>query len=263
MTAIEVPHRIDGRDDAPALILSNSLGSTMAMWDPQVGPLAEHFRVVRYEHRGHGDAPVPPGPYELDELGGDLVALMDRLGIERAHVAGLSLGGMVGMWMGINAPERVDRLVLLCTSAMLSKDHDWGERARLVREGGTEAIADAVGARWFTPEFVEREPELTTRMKQMIIDTPDEGYAGCCGAIEQMDLIPELQRIQAPTLVIAGAEDPATPPRHSERMAELIPDARLEVVEHAAHLATVEQPEVVTALMRDHLLAGRVGAPAR
>jgi 3-oxoadipate enol-lactonase len=206
---------------------------------------------------------VPAGRYDLDELGADLLALMDRLGIERAHVAGLSLGGMVGMWMGINAPERVDRLVLLCTSAMLSDDHDWAERARLVREGGTEAIADAVSARWFTPEFVEREPELTARMKQMILDTPAEGYAGCCGVIEQMDLIPDLGRIQAPTLVIAGADDPATPPRHAERMAQLIPDARLEVLDRAAHLANVEQPEAVTALMREHLLGGRAGGPAR
>jgi 3-oxoadipate enol-lactonase len=263
MSAVEVPHRIDGREDAPTLILSNSLGSTTAMWEPQVEPLSADFRVVRYDHRGHGESPVPPGPYDLDELGADLLALMDRLEIERAHIAGLSLGGMVGMWMGINAPERVDRLVLLCTSAMLSQDHDWDERARLVREGGTEAVADAVAARWFTPEFVEREPELTTRMKQMILDTPAEGYAGCCGVIQRMDLLPELERIQAPTLVIAGADDPATPPSHAERMAQLIPDARMAVVEHAAHLANVEQPAAVTGLIREHLLGARAGDLAR
>jgi len=263
MSAVEVPHRIEGRDDAPALILSNSLGSTTAMWDPQVGSLGEHFRIVRYDHRGHGAAPVPPGPYSLDDLGGDVLALLDDLGIERAHFAGLSLGGMVGMWLGINAPERVDRLALLCTSAMLANDHDWAERARLVRAGGTEAVADAVGARWFTPEFWEREPELASRMKQMIVDTPADGYAGCCDAIAQMDFLPELESIDAPTLVIAGADDPATPPRHAERMAELIPGARLEVVDRAAHLANVERPEAVTPLMLEHLLAGRPEATAR
>ena len=254
MTAIEVPHRIDGRDDAPALILSNSLGSTMAMWDPQVGPLAEHFRVVRYEHRGHGDAPVPPGPYELDELGGDLVALMDRLGIERAHVAGLSLGGMVGMWMGINAPERVDRLVLLCTSAMLARDHDWPLRARTVREKGTGAVAQAVVERWFTPGYAEAHPDVAEHMREMVADTPAEGYASACDAIAAMDLVEDLTRVTAPTLVIAGREDPATPPRHGEQIAGQIPGARLELVD-AAHLASYERPDEVTELLLSHLEA--------
>jgi 3-oxoadipate enol-lactonase len=257
MSTVEVPHRIDGREDAPVLLLSNSLGSTMEMWDPQVERLADDFRIVRYDHRGHGAAPVPPGPYDLDDLGGDALALMDRLGLERVHFAGLSLGGMLGMWLGINAPERVDRLALLCTSAMLADDHDWAARAALVRAEGTEAVADAVVERWFTAPFREANPELTARMRGMIAATPSEGYAGCCGAIERMDHLPNLHAIRSPTLVIAGAEDPATPPRHAERMAELIPGARLEVVEQAAHLANFEQPDIVSGLLREHLLAAR------
>ncbi|MEA2322731.1 MAG: 3-oxoadipate enol-lactonase [Solirubrobacteraceae bacterium] len=257
MSVVEVPHRIDGREDAPVLLLSNSLGSTMEMWDPQVQRLSDDFRIVRYDTRGHGAAPVPPGPYGLDDLGGDVLALMDRLGLDRVHFAGLSLGGMLGMWMGLNAPERLDRLALLCTSAMLSQDHDWAARAALVRAEGTEAVADAVVERWFTPAFREANPEVNARMRAMIAATPSEGYAGCCGAIERMDFLAELRNVRAPTLVIAGADDPATPPRHAEKMAELIPGARLEVVEQAAHLANFEQPEIVTELLREHLLAAR------
>jgi 3-oxoadipate enol-lactonase len=162
---------------------------------------------------------------------------------------------MVAMWMGINAPDRVDRLALLCTSAMLSDDHDWAERARLVRAGGTRAIADAVVARWFTPQFAEANPEVSDEMRAMIAATPAEGYAGCCAVIEHMDLLSELEEIEAPTLVIAGEDDPATPPRHAEQIAGLIgSSARLEVVPHAAHLANYEQPGTVNALLREHLL---------
>jgi 3-oxoadipate enol-lactonase len=251
---VEVPHRIDGRDDAPPLMLSNSLGSTSDMWDPQIPALSERFRVIRYEIRGHDGAPAPDGSYSIADLGGDAIALMDRLGIDRAHFAGLSLGGMTGMWLAVNAPERIDRLVLLCTSAMLSADHDWPLRARTVREQGTAAVADAVVERWFTPAFRDANPQLVARMRTMVADTPPQGYAGCCDAIGAMDLLADLDAVRAPTLVIAGAEDPATPARHAERIAERIPGARLEIVP-AAHLANYERPDEVTALMLSHLEA--------
>jgi 3-oxoadipate enol-lactonase len=254
VTPIEVPHRIDGPEDAPPLVLSNSLGSTSEMWDPQIPALTERFRVIRYEVRGHDGAPVPAGPYALGDLGGDLVALLDRLGVARAHVAGLSLGGMTGMWLAINAPERVDRLALLCTSAMLSTEHDWPLRARTVREQGTGAVAPAVVERWFTPAFREANPDLAARMQAMCAATPPEGYAGCCDAIGAMDLLADLHRVRAPTLVVAGTEDPATPPHHAERIAERIPGARLALVP-AAHLANYERPDEVTALLVDHLEA--------
>jgi 3-oxoadipate enol-lactonase len=254
MTAIEVPYRVDGAEDAPPLVLSNSLGSTSEMWDPQVPALSERFRLIRYEHRGHGDAPVPPEPYDLDDLGGDVVALLDRLGIERTDFCGLSLGGMVGMWLGINAPERIRRLVLLCTSPMLSREHDWALRGRTVREQGTGAVAEAVVERWFTPRYAEEHPDTVARMRAMVTETPATGYAGCCGAIERMDLVPELGSVRAPTLVVAGTEDPATPPPHAEVIAEHIPDCRMELVP-AAHLASWERPDEVTRLILSHLEA--------
>jgi 3-oxoadipate enol-lactonase len=254
MTAIEVPYRVDGAEDAPPLVLSNSLGSTSEMWDPQVPALSERFRLIRYEHRGHGDAPVPPEPYDLDDLGGDVVALLDRLGIERSDFCGLSLGGMIGMWLGINAPERIRRLVLLCTSPMLSREHDWALRGRTVREQGTGAVAEAVVERWFTPRYAEEHPDTVARMRAMVTETPATGYAGCCGAIERMDLVPELGSIRAPTLVVAGTEDPATPPPHAEVIAEHIPDCRMELVP-AAHLASWERPDEVTRLILSHLEA--------
>ena len=253
MNAIEVSYDITGPDDEPVLVLSNSLGSTSAMWDPQVPTLAERLRVVRYEHRGHGGSPVPPGPYSLDDLGADALALLDRLDLERVHWCGLSLGGMVGMWLAINAPERIDRLVLCCTSARLGPPEMWAQRAETVRAQGVEAIADAGLERWLTPGFIERDPDQAAEVRAMLVATPDEGYAGCCAAIEHMDLIPELGAVRAPTLVIAGRQDPATPPEHGERIAAGIPGARLELVD-AAHLATIEQPDVMSDLIAGHLL---------
>ena len=254
MSAVDVPHRIDGPDGAPVLVLSNSIGSTSAMWDPQVAALAEHFRVVRYETRGHAGAPVPDGPYTLDDLGGDVVALLDRLGAERAHFAGLSLGGMTGMWLGVNAPERIDRLVLLCTSAMLARDTDWSARAKTVREEGTGAIAAATVERWFTPDWIRAHPDEAERWRETIAATPAEGYAGCAEAIGAMDLEDDVADVRAPTLVIAGIHDPATPPPHGELIADRIPDARLELVD-GAHLSNYERPDEVTALLLEHLEA--------
>jgi 3-oxoadipate enol-lactonase len=253
-SAVEVPYRVDGPEHAPVLVLSNSLGSTSAMWDPQVPALTERFRLVRYEIRGHDSAPVPDGPYSLDDLGGDVVALLDRLGLERVSFAGLSLGGMTGMWLGVNAAERIDRLVLICTSAMLSKEHDWPLRARTVREKGTGAVAEAVVERWFTPAYVAANPDVAERMRAMVAGTPAEGYAGCCDAIDAMDLVADIARVRAPTLVIAGREDPATPPPHAEQIVGKIAGARLELVD-AAHLASYERSDEVTALVLDHLEA--------
>jgi 3-oxoadipate enol-lactonase len=254
VSTVEVPHKIDGPDDAPVLVLSNSIGSTSAMWDPQIGPLSERFRVVRYETRGHAGAPVPGGPYALGQLGGDVIALLDRLDVERAHFAGLSLGGMTGMWLGVNAPERIDRLVLLCTSAMLARDVDWPGRARTVRAEGTQAVAEGTVERWFTARFRQSNPEVTERWRATIAATPAEGYAGCAEAIGTMDLEDEIAAVRAPTLVIAGRHDPATPPPHGELIASRIPGARLEIVD-GAHLSNIECSDEVTALMLDHLEA--------
>jgi 3-oxoadipate enol-lactonase len=237
-----------------ALVLSSSLGTTSALWDGQMPALERHLRVVRYEHRGHGDSDVPPGPYTVEELAGDVIELLDRLELERVSFCGLSLGGMVGMSLALQAPERVDRLVLCCTSAYLGPPETWFERARLVRAEGVAAVADAVLGRWFTETFHAEQPQLVARFRHMLVSTPREGYAACCEAVGQWDARDLLHAVSAPTLVIAGAEDPATPPEHGQLTADRIPEARLVVVAEAAHLANVEQPDAFNEALLDHLL---------
>jgi 3-oxoadipate enol-lactonase len=257
VSAVAVSYTEAGPADAPVVVLSNSLGATRAMWDPQVPALAERYRVITYDTRGHGESPVPAGPYSLDDLVDDLVALLDEVGAERAHVAGLSLGGMTGMRLAAREPARVHRLALLCTSAFIGPEAGYADRARLVRAEGTGKVAPAVVERWFTPEFREREPDLVARMEAMIAGTPDEGYAGCCEAIAAMDLRPDLPRISAPTLVISGWQDPATPPEHQQAIADAIPGAELITVSPGAHLANIEQAlQVIGALLGHFDTAG-------
>jgi 3-oxoadipate enol-lactonase len=242
-----------GPENAPVLLMGSSLGTSMDMWDSQLA-LAERLRIVRFDHRGHGRSPVPPGPYEIADLGRDVLELMDALEIERASYCGLSIGGMVGIWLGANAPERIERIVLICTSAHLPPAEGWAERAAKVRAADTvEVVADAVVARWLTPAYAEAHPELVAELRAMLVATDPEGYASACGAIERMDLRDQLGRIAAPTLVISGAGDEATPPEHQELIAAAIRGARLETIEPAAHLAAVEQPARVNELIADHL----------
>ncbi len=238
----------DGRHDAPVLLLGGSLGSTVDMWLPQVPRLSRRMRVVRFDHRGHGGSPVPAGPYTVADLGRDVLELLDHLGVHRAHYAGLSLGGMVGMWLAAHAPERVDQLALLSTAAYLPPAQGWLDRAAAVRAGGMQAVAGAVVQRWFTEAFHDRE-----RYETMLRSIPADGYAACCEAIAALDLRPALASIRARTLVIAGAQDPATPPSLSREITAGIPGARLVIVEGAAHLSNVEQPEQVTALLAEFL----------
>ncbi|HEX7746121.1 MAG TPA: 3-oxoadipate enol-lactonase [Micromonosporaceae bacterium] len=247
---------VDGPASAPVLVLGSSLGTTGAMWQPQLPALAGRFRVIRYDHLGHGRSAVRPGPYTIDLLGRELLRLLDNLDVPRAHYGGLSLGGMVGMWLAAHAPERVHRLALLCTSASLGPPEGWRQRAATVRAAGLDAIADAVLARWFTPPFAAGRPHLVAEHRAMLTATPVAGYAGCCEAIAGMDLRPDLSRVAAPTLVIAGADDPATPVEHARQIVERIPHAQLAVVDHAAHLANVEQPEQVGKLLLEHFDEG-------
>jgi 3-oxoadipate enol-lactonase len=260
MTAQAVHYVIEGPPGAPAIVFSHSLGASLEMWEPQVPVLSQHFRTIRFDFRGHGRSPVPPGPYDLVDLGLDLVGLLDRLGIARAHLCGLSLGGMVSLWVAAHHPERVERLVVCCTSALLGPAAGWAERARLVQAEGTAAVADAVVARWFTPEFQARHPELVAKMRDRIASTPSAGYAACCGAIERMDLRADLSSIRAPTLALAGANDPATPPEHLFQIANRIAGARTVVVEPAAHLANIEQADRVTSAILAHLQGRDSGA---
>jgi 3-oxoadipate enol-lactonase len=244
---------VEGPSDALVVVLSNSLGATLRMWEPQVPALTERFRVVRYDMRGHGGSPVPPGPYSLEELGSDVIELLDRLGVASASVCGLSLGGMVGLWLAASVPERIERLVVCCSSARLGPPEFWSTRAATVRARGTAAVAATVVGRWFTADYAERNPALVQRMRAMVAATPAEGYAACCEAIERMDLQPALPAVRASTLVIAGADDRATPPDHARRVAAGVPAARLVILDRAAHLASYERADAVTPLMLDHL----------
>jgi 3-oxoadipate enol-lactonase len=256
MGAVELHHTIEGPPDGPVLLLGNSLGSSTAMWDPQIAALTARWRVVRFDHRGHGRSPVPAGPYALAELGGDVVALLDRLGLERVAYCGLSLGGMVGMWLGAHAPQRIERLVLCCTSAHMPPAEAWTQRIDTVLEAGTtEPIADAIVSRWLTADFIVAHPDAVARLRAMLVASPAVGYAGCCTAIRDMDQRADLASISAPTLVIAGEQDLATPPPHGRLIADAIPGARLQILSPAAHFANVEQPGAVTDLILEHLEA--------
>ena len=250
---VELYHVIDGPEDAPALLLGPSLGTSTDVWERNIGPLAEHFRVIRYDHRGEGRSPEPPGPYEIADLGRDVLALMDRLWIDRAHIGGVSLGGMIAMWVAAHAPDRVGRIVPMFTSAYMP-DAPWAERAAAVREANSiEPIADGVVQNWLTPDYAAGHPDDRAWLRGLLTASPPEGYACCCEAIERMDQRDELAHIEAPTLVISGSDDPSTPPDHQRVIADLIPGARLEVIDHAAHLANVQHPDLVNDLIIDHL----------
>ncbi len=253
MTACELHHTFAGPEDAGVVVLSNSLGTTLEMWQPQAGVLARGHRVLRYDMRGHGRSPVPAGPYAIADLGSDLLGLLDRNGIERASLFGVSLGGMVSMWVAAHAPQRVDRLILCSTSALMGPPESWTERAALVRRDGTGAVADTVVARWFTRAFAAAEPDVAAAIRDQLAATPAEGYAGCCEAIREMDQRPDLPAISAPTLVIAAEGDPSTPPAHARTIAGLVPGARLELLDRGAHLVNVEAPDAVNPLVLAHL----------
>ncbi|HWH95804.1 MAG TPA: 3-oxoadipate enol-lactonase [Baekduia sp.] len=250
--------------DAPPVLLAGSLGTTLRVWDPQVDALTgQGRRTIAYDQRGHGASPVPPGPYSIADLGADALALMDHLEIARASFVGLSIGGMVGQWLAAHAPERIDRLVLLCTTAHLPPAQSWHDRAAAVRAAGTvDVIADAVVARWVTPAYAAARPDAVEALRAMLAAQPPEGYAACCEAIAAMDLRDELAAIAAPALVIGGAQDPAIPTEHQRHLATHIAGARLEILDPGAHVVSVERPDAVTALIAEHLDRDREREPA-
>lgn len=243
-------HDLHGAADAPLLVLPCSLGTSRELWDP--APYAQRFRVLRYEHRGHGESDAPEGPYTMEELAGDALDLLDELGVERASWIGLSLGGMVAMWIAAHAPERIARLVLACTSARVPSPQLYADRAATVRAQGIEPVADAVVSRWFTPAAAE---SLRTRFRAILVATPAEGYAGCCDALAGWDFRDRLAEIAAPTLVIAGDQDQSIPAADTDLLAERIPRARGTVLERAAHLANLEQPAAFAQAALAHLEA--------
>jgi 3-oxoadipate enol-lactonase len=242
-------YALDGDEDAPVLVLPATLGTTRELWASNMATFVRDFRVLRYEHRGHGASPVPPGPYGMEELARDALDLLDTLGIERARWCGLSLGGMVGMWLGANAPDRLDALVLACTAARVGAPNTYAERAALVREQGIEPVADAVVARW----FAQTPQETRDRIRALLVAQPPEGYASCCEALAGWDFRDELSHVSARTLVIAASEDEATPRADTDLLVERIPGARLVTIAGAAHLANLERPQEFAAATLAHL----------
>lgn len=253
MNASVVLHHVDeGPRDAPVIVLAGSLGSTVEMWRPQLPALTEHFRVIRVDHRGHGGSPVPSGPYRVADLAGDVLALLDALGLDRVSWCGLSLGGIVGMHLGSEAPDRIASLTLCCTSAHYPDPTRWTDRIAAVQAGGTAPIAEAVVAAWFTPEWAAAHPDVVGEATAMVAGTSDQGYVACCEALVVWDHRDRLPAITAPTLVIGGAADSAAPLEpHTRTIAEGIPGSRLEILD-AAHLATIERADEATALILAH-----------
>lgn len=233
-------YRIDGPAGARALVLSNSLGAGLGMWDAQAVVLAQRFRLVRYDTRGHGGSGVPGGPASLERLGRDLLALLDHLAIERAHLCGLSLGGLTAQWLAIGHPARVAGLVLANTAARIGSAESWQARMDAVRAGGMAAIADAVLARFFSPAFRAAQPELLARFRATLLATDPAGYLACCAALREADLRAQIGQIAAPTLIIAGGLDEATPPEQARELHAAIGGSQLAVLPGAGHLSNVE-----------------------
>ncbi len=230
--------RWDGPTEGRVLVLSNSLGASLEMWAPQVGPFSAAFRLLRYDTRGHGGSSVPTGPYTIEQLGGDVLRLLDAYQVERAAFCGLSMGGTVGMWLGAHAPDRFDRLVLCNTSAYFGPPEAFNARIEAVCRHGMAAVVDGILERWFTPAFQVADPATVARVREMLLATPAEGYVACCAALRDVDERGDLARITVPTLVITGSDDPSSPPGTGLALAAAIPGARC-IELPAAHLSNL------------------------
>jgi 3-oxoadipate enol-lactonase len=242
---VRIHYELAGPANAPVVMFSNSLGATLSMWDAQMPEVTKKFRVLRYDKRGHGQSSVPPGPYTVEQLGRDAVALLDFLKLDTVHFCGLSLGGQTGMWLGLNAPKRLKKLVLCNTGAKIGAPEAWNSRIDAVRKGGMQAISAAVIERWFTAGFRAKEPAVVSKIQQALESNSPEGYTGCCAAVRDFDCREKLGAIQTPTLVIAGAHDPATPPADGRFVAEKIPGSHYVELE-AAHLSNIEDRDRFT-----------------
>jgi 3-oxoadipate enol-lactonase/4-carboxymuconolactone decarboxylase len=250
---VELHHRLEGPDGAPVVVFSNSLGTTLEMWDPQAAALSDRYRVLRFDTRGHGRSPVPPGPYTVAELAGDALALLDRLELGRVSFCGLSLGGAIGMTLAAQAPDRIERLVLCCTALRFDPVEQWLERAATVRAEGMDAVAPAGMERWFTPAA---DRALVARFDAMLRSTPVDGYAACCEAVAGYDARGTLGGVRVPVLTIAGDDDPVTPPAKLDAIQAEIPSARGEVIAGARHIVNAERAAPFTRVLTGFLDEG-------
>jgi len=251
--SVPLAHRVDGPDLAPAVFLSPSLGTTWEMWDELTAVLAPTYRVIRFDTRGHGRSPVPPGPYTVDDLAGDVLALADSLGVEQFGFVGLSLGGAIGQVLALASGARMTAAVLCCTMPRFGDPAMWTERAALVRAEGMGALAEATKGRWFTDGFRAAQPTQVDRFVDMLTSIDPDGYASCCEALGGFDSRSDLGRVDVPVRVVAGAEDPVAPPEAAEAMAAAIPGADLVVIDDASHIASAAKPEAFHRAVTEHL----------
>ncbi len=240
----KIAYRIDGPSNKPVVVLSNSLMSTLAMWEPQMGVLTPHFRVLRYDTRGHGDSDTTPGPYTISMLADDVVAMLDALGIEKAHFVGLSKGGMIGQQFGARHGGRALSLSLCDTASEMPPRSMWEERFEIARRDGIEGLVDGTIKRWFTADFIERAPQEVDKVRSMIRRTGVDGYIACASAVRDMNQTAILSSIRVPTLIIVGESDPACTVAQSQVLHREIPGSQLTIIPRAAHLANIEQPDL-------------------
>ncbi len=250
----KIHYSLSGEADAPVILFSNSLGANFSMWDPQATELEKNFRVLRYDTRGHGLSSVSPGPYSIEQLGRDVLTLLDALNVARANFCGLSMGGMIGMWLGLNAPSRIEKLALSNTGAKIGSEKGWNSRIEMVRRDGVKAVAGAVIERWFTPEFRARSPQVWEAALRMLESSPAVGYAANCAAVRDYDAREKISAISVPTLIISGAKDSATPPADGRFIADQIRGARYVELD-AAHLSNIEAAGRFTAELTQFLSA--------
>ena len=250
---IDIRYEISG--NGPWVTLSHSLSCDLTMWDALAASLAPTFTVLRYDTRGHGGTSAPEGDYSFGQLTADLTGLLDALKVGRTHFLGLSMGGMIGQHLALAAPQRLERLVIANSTSRIPPEAGplWDERIAIVRSHGCAGVVEGTLGRWFTPGFRQSRPDATAPIARLIANTPPAGYIGCAAAIRHLDITSRIGAIKAPTLVIAGAEDPGTPPAMSEAIAAAIPGARLEVIPSASHLSCIEQPEIFNRLVTDFL----------
>src|SRR5271170_6931941 len=246
---VRTHYRWDGPDDKPVLLFANGLGTNLTMWDGQIAEFSRHFRVLRYDARGHGESSVPPGPYSIEQLGRDTLALIDALGVESCFFCGLSMGGAIGQWLGVNAPGRVRKLVLCNTAAKIGTAESWNTRIDLVLKSGVAAAIPLVLDRWFTPAFQKNAPDVVARTREMFVATDPAGYVAGCAAVRDMDQREMIHEIKVPTLIVSGTYDAVAPPAEGKFLAESIAEAKY-VELPAAHLSNVEAPaEFASAVM--------------
>lgn len=249
VNGIHINYEISGKEGAKVVVLSHSLSSSMIMWEPQLEVLEPHFQVLRYDMRGHGQSDAPEGAYTLEQLAGDVIGLLDALGLKTVHFVGLSIGGMIGQCLGLNHADRLDRLVLCDTTAVIPTEARqlFVEREQAAREKGMAALVQGTLERWFTPGYLQENPPVVDKIRDQVLATPVAGYTGCSQAILGLNYLDRLSEIHLPTLIMVGEDDPGTPVSASEAMHERIPGSRLEVLPHAAHLSNIEQAQTFNA----------------